>query len=56
MKKHTLKIGQPLNQGPINRGGSCVARASAIRKLLPHQPQMSRQASREQAHMYALSR
>lgn len=34
MKKHKLTIRQPLNQGPINRGGSCVVRASAIRKLL----------------------
>lgn len=26
MKKHTLKIEQPLNQGPINRGLLCRAR------------------------------
>ena len=49
MKKHTLTIRQPLNQGPINRGGSCVVRASAIRKLLPHQSHMKRQPSRKYA-------
>jgi len=29
MKKHTLTIGQPLNQGPINRG-ALVSRARAL--------------------------
>jgi len=30
MKKQRLKIGQSPNQGPINKGGSCVTMAFAF--------------------------